>query len=232
MLKLFFKKIVDVVPLKLITALVDYRYRNAVISYSQNGEDIVLHHIFLHKKNGFYIDVGAHHPQRFSNTYLLYKKGWSGINIDPIPGMEDSFKGRTGDINLSIGVSDRKAEMSYYVFNKGALNTFDKEVAMNHTKDGVGIEKTIQIPVTTLADVVSKYANTKQVDFLNIDVEGKELEVLLGNDWNLCTPYVIAVEDHHFNFDTPEASAMYSFLKEKGYTLFSKMNYTTIYTRI
>ena len=71
------------------------------ICYSQNGEDLILNRFLENKKNGFYIDIGAHHPIRFSNTYLFYKKGWRGINIDAMPGSMDLFnKIRSRDINI------------------------------------------------------------------------------------------------------------------------------------
>jgi hypothetical protein len=60
-------------------------------SYSQEGEDMVLYRTFETVKEGFYVDVGAHHPDRFSNTYKFYKQGWRGINIDAMPGGMDPF---------------------------------------------------------------------------------------------------------------------------------------------
>src|SRR6186713_1276577 len=71
------------------------------ISYSQEGEDLILKRFFSEKSGGFYVDVGAHHPKRFSNTYMFYKEGWSGINIDAMPGSMKLFnKVRSKDINL------------------------------------------------------------------------------------------------------------------------------------
>jgi len=68
--------------------------------YSQDGEDIILKEFFSGKEKGFYVDIGAHHPLRLSNTYLFYKKGWSGINIDAMPGSMKIFnKKRRRDIN-------------------------------------------------------------------------------------------------------------------------------------
>lgn len=73
--------------------------------YSQEGEDMVLRKIFKNQKKGFYVDIGAHHPKRFSNTHLLYKKGWKGINIDVTPGSIKLFNQlRPRDTNLELGV--------------------------------------------------------------------------------------------------------------------------------
>ena len=80
------------------------RYSN--ISYSLQGEDMVLKELFADKNQGFYVDVGAHHPFRFSNTYLFYKKGWRGINIDAMPRSMELFdKFRPRDINIECGVA-------------------------------------------------------------------------------------------------------------------------------
>ena len=77
----------------------------AVKSYSQEGEDMVLYRIFEKQKSGFYVDIGAYHPKRFSNTYFFYKRGWRGINIEPNPEAIKLFKKyRVGDINLEMGV--------------------------------------------------------------------------------------------------------------------------------
>ena len=81
----------------------------ALKSYSQEGEDVILQYIFRDQETGFYVDIGAHHPKRFSNTFGLYKMGWLGINVDPLPGCMDAFrKQRPRDINLEVAVSDRK----------------------------------------------------------------------------------------------------------------------------
>lgn len=78
------------------------------VSYSQNGEDILLEAIFYKQQKGFYVDVGAHHPIKYSNTFLLYKRGWRGINIDAMPGSMKTFaKYRKGDINIECGVGSR-----------------------------------------------------------------------------------------------------------------------------
>ena len=81
-------------------------------SYSQEGEDIILARIFGKQQNGFYVDVGAHHPYRFSNTYFFYKRGWKGINIDAMPGSMKIFnKYRPRDKNIEAGISDTKKKI-------------------------------------------------------------------------------------------------------------------------
>lgn len=87
---------------------------------------MILRRIFENVENGFYVDVGAHHPKRFSNTFYFYKKGWSGINIDAMPGSMSLFnKIRPRDINIEAAVSNEKEEVIFYIFNEVALNTFE-----------------------------------------------------------------------------------------------------------
>lgn len=104
-------------------------------SFSQNGEDVLINHIFKDIDNGFYIDVGAYHPIKFSNTYKLYQRGWSGINIDALPGSMMNFeKKRKRDINLEIPIYDQENEVTYYQFAENAFNTIDLSVVQKHKK--------------------------------------------------------------------------------------------------
>jgi hypothetical protein len=85
---------------------------------------------FNRGKKGFYVDVGAHHPLRFSNTYLFYKKGWRGINIDATPGSMKLFnKIRPEDTNIESPVSNTHRKMSYYIFDEPALNSFSSKLS-------------------------------------------------------------------------------------------------------
>jgi hypothetical protein len=103
---------------------------HAALSYSQEGEDMILRRIFAGKAAGFYVDVGAHHPFRFSNTCLLSELGWRGINIDADPTLIAAFnRHRPRDTNLSMGVSDAPGTLMFHIFNEPALNTFDPAVA-------------------------------------------------------------------------------------------------------
>ncbi|MCP2732462.1 FkbM family methyltransferase, partial [Symplocastrum sp. BBK-W-15] len=106
-----------------------YLYHN--LSYSQEGEDMIISRFFEGKKQGFYVDVGAHHPQRFSNTYRFYLQGWRGINIDAMPGSMEIFnKIRANDINLEISISDCNQILTYYEFNEPALNGFCADISI------------------------------------------------------------------------------------------------------
>jgi len=106
-------------------------------AFSQEGEDLILGRVFEGKSDGFYVDVGAHHPTLYSNTYYFYLRGWRGINIDAMPGSMTAFKaGRPRDINLEIAVAENPGKLTYHIFNYPALNTFDPALAKErHGKD-------------------------------------------------------------------------------------------------
>lgn len=205
--------------------------------YSQEGEDIILRKIFEGKTNGFYIDIGAHHPIRFSNTYYLYQEGWSGINIDPIPGIMERFnKIRPRDINLEIGISEKEQILTYNIFNEQALNTFNIEEAK--LKDGSNsglfyITEKKEVRTYPLSDILNQYIKeNQQIDFLSIDVEGLDLEVLMSNDWTKYRPHYILVEELRTDIENIiKDSKIFAFLKEHNYSLLYRTYNTSFYKK-
>jgi len=158
----------------------------ASLSYAQEGEDRLLARIFIGEKPGFYVDVGAHHPLKYSNTHIFYLMGWRGINIDPNPDAIESFqRARPRDINLNLGISDSKVPLTYYEFNEPALNGFSERFALS--ADGVSHYRILnrrQINTVPLAKVLDEHLPVGQtIDFLNVDVEGLDESVLNSNDW-------------------------------------------------
>jgi len=202
--------------------------------YSQEGEDTILSRIFEKKKTGFYVDVGAHHPMRFSNTYFFYKKGWMGINIDAMPGSMKIFnKLRKRDINLEMAISDKREVIKYYIFNESALNTFSKNVVNKRlSSDKYKIIFTKELETMLLREVLDIYLpKNRKIDFLNIDVEGLEFRVLKSNDWEKYKPKVILIEILETALEELVENPIYMFLKDKGYKLFSKTFNTAIFKR-
>jgi FkbM family methyltransferase len=147
---------------------------------------------------GFYVDVGAHHPKRYSNTYLFYEAGWRGVNIDATPGSMRMFNQvRPRDINIEAAVANEIKLLTFYEFNDPALNGFSKEIADGRENyKGWKIIRERQIRTTTLVNLLSHYVQVGQViDFLSVDVEGMDYEVLLSNDWSRFRPSVVLAED-------------------------------------
>jgi len=202
-------------------------------SWSQEGEDLILSRYFENlKTNGFYVDVGAHHPLRFSNTYKFYKQGWRGINIDAMPGSMDLFNRlRPRDINLEKAVSDSKQIMTYYAFNEPALNGFSKELTEH--RNGQANNKIIfkkDIETSTLEEILDQYMPKDQkIDFLSVDVEGLDFAVLKSNNWAKYAPEVILIEILGSTLDELLNNEVTIFLRQFGYTIYAKCVNTVIF---
>lgn len=229
-IKFLLKKII---PKKFHLGFVNYIKGFSVKSYSQEGEDMILMRLFENiNYKGFYVDIGAHHPLRFSNTYFFYKKGWSGINVDAMPGSMKSFtKERSRDINLEFPIFSSKQTLSYFAFEEPALNTLSQENANEiilAERSKLLFKKDIE--THTLKEVLDKYlVKDKKIDFLSIDVEGVDYEVLISNDWSRYIPTYILVEAYSTDIKDVLKSKIYLFLESLGYELISKTPNTVIY---
>ena len=195
-------------------------------SLSQEGEDLFLKEVFYGKRNGFYVDIGAHHPFRFSNTAWAYKKGWHGINIEPNDALISEFNVmRKRDINLACGIGMTNGVMRYYMFNEPALNNFTGEHMDIEENGFIGI---MEIPIRRLDEVLDSCLVDK-IDFMSIDVEGMELEVLKSNNWEKYKPIYLLVEQCNLGIEDIFSNDVYKYLKEIGYTLLAKTLRTSIY---
>lgn len=198
------------------------RYARHQLSFSQEGEDGVLQRLFERKSVGFYVDVGSHHPQRFSNTYRFYLRGWNGINIDPLPGNKSLFDAlRSRDINLELGVSDSSGQLVYHSFQEPALNTFDPTIAATRTSPLLAKQ---HVRVCRLDDILDEYLPSgKVIDFLSVDVEGLDLQILRSNDWTRYRPaYVLAEALAMRDVYQVLESELHVFMQSQGYSLFAK----------
>ena len=204
-------------------------------SWSQEGEDVILSRYFEGiKTNGFYVDVGAHHPLRFSNTYKLYKKGWHGINIDAMPDSMDLFKRlRPRDINIEKAISDSKQILTYYAFNEPALNGFSPELAKLYQEQGkyhILFKKDLE--TSTLEEILDQYLPQGQkIDFLSIDVEGLDFAILKSNNWRKYKPEIILIEILRKTLDEILDNEVTIFLKQLGYSIDAKCMNTVIFKK-
>lgn len=193
------KKILPISCIKKLNSIKNACFDSyALKSYSQEGEDMVLRRIFEHKKKGVYVDVGAHHPKRFSNTYFFYKRGWKGINIDAMPGSMTAFKKmRPRDINIEQPISDEIKTLTYYAFNEPALNGFSKSLSDDrNSRDDYSVIFTTELQTKTLDSILKTYlpSDISEIDFLTIDVEGLDFQVLKSIDLIKYQPKVILLE--------------------------------------
>jgi FkbM family methyltransferase len=203
-------------------------------SYSQEGEDLVAARLLGDKPGGgFYVDVGAHHPIRHSNTYLFYRRGWRGINIDAAPGSMAEFRRvRPRDINIESLVASDPAPRRFYVFNEPALNTASRELARQRPAENAQfrIEQEIELRPRTLAALLDEFLPPgTAIDLMSVDVEGLDLDVLRSNDWERYRPRLLLVEMLTTELADIAAHDIARFLHERQYRPIAKLYNTVIF---
>jgi len=147
-----------------------------------------------------FVDFGCYHPYRFSNTFLLYLLGWRGLNVDGNKEAIELFKKlRPGDASIHSLVAEEEGKMEYFKFPEGALNTVRKEAADFLLERGKRDPNSASMQVERIKAVHPNYlfesfVGEKQFDFLNIDLEGLDEQILKRIDFKRFRPRVIAIE--------------------------------------
>jgi FkbM family methyltransferase len=172
----------------------------AKLSFSQEGEDLVLLRTLEMNsgRSGFYVDVGAHSPKWYSNTFLLYQQGWRGINIDATSGVARKFaRVRPADTTLEVVVGNGDTK-EFIDFEGHALSGLASKQMSERIEQGVAVKSRRIVKTVPLSAILESHMSPAQkIDLLTIDVEGHEEEVLKSNDWNRYRPRVIIVEIGH-----------------------------------
>lgn len=205
-------------------------------SYSQCGEDIIIKFIFdsIGVEKPSYIDIGAHHPNYINNTALFYKHGSTGINIEPDPTLFKEFpRSRKRDVNINAGIADREGQLDFYIMSSPALNTFSKEEAENLKKDGYTIDKIQKIKVLPAGKIIDEYAGGRFPDFMTLDVEGYDMDILKAIEYERTSPTVICVETISFSNsgNGVKNDAIADLLKEKDYMIYADTYINTIFVK-
>ena len=216
---------------KIINYLNILRYRGLKEKkhYSRWGEDLFLINYFKDAPNGRYLDVGAFHPFRGSNTFLLYKKGWNGINIDLNKISIDLFKlVRPNDINLNFAISDTNKKIKVYqTKNLGKMNTINPKFASIFLKNYHVVEACSY----NLNDILDKYnSSSNKFELFNIDAEGSEYSILKNLDFNKYSFKIILVETHRLHpYVKQESEKVDTLLKSKNYNYLTHFGETSVY---
>lgn len=205
-------------------------------SFAQEGEDLVIARLTNAEQlsaPGFYVDVGAHHPSLYSNTLFFYQRGWSGINIDAMPGSMAAFAtARPRDINIEAAISERPAELTYYEFNEPALNGFDAHLAQSRIEhSNYRVVNQRQIRTRTLNEILAeRMPPGRTIDFLTVDVEGLDLSVLKSNDWTTYRPRLVLAEDANVHWlEQIGESELVQFMHSIGYRVCAKTALTLFF---
>lgn len=193
------------------------------ISYSRSGEDLIIAELLGNKMSGFYIDVGAYHPKNYSNTYKFYLNGWTGINIDANDEIINVFdKRRPKDINICAGVALQEEEKIFYKFKEDlSMSSFSESFTNNAlSKSNLTLSEKRKIKTRTLKNILDQCEIPKaKIDFMSIDVEGLDLEVLKSNDWQKYRPKAVIIE-----LDT----SLENVAKNEAYKYLVDLNYAPV----
>jgi FkbM family methyltransferase len=165
-----------------------------VISYAQNFEDVMLARLFAGQERGFYVDVGAWDPHLLSTTKHFYLRGWHGINIEPIESRWRLFRdARPHDANLNVAIAAAPGEITFWLCrDDDALSTADRSTADAHRAQGRSVSET-RVPTRRLDEIFAEHAPA-DIDFLKIDVEGLEAEVIGTMSFERWRPRVLIIE--------------------------------------
>lgn len=197
-------------------------------NYSQGNEEQILQSIFSDTLKGFYIDVGCHHPNRFSNTASLYKKGWKGINIDANEKNLKLFNFfRKRDYNIRALVSKTVGVLNYYYFDESALNgcLSDSKVDLL-LSENYKVIKTEKILTRRLDDIITESkVNHYKIDLLDIDVEGHDFQVLQSINLDLYDVRVILIETGD------QENAIIEYLLKFNYHLHTRVDRNCIFLK-
>ena len=198
-----------------------YRNKKPSTHYGEFGEDIFINRIFKNIFDGTYVDVGCYHPYKGSLTANLYKKNWSGINIDISKTSIDLFRMvRKRDINLNLAVSDFDGET--FFFENSPINQQNSLIMQNDKQNKVKIES------CTLNTILKKN-NFNNFDYLNIDVEGSELNVIKGIDLKKFQPILITIENNELQPKEYFDNDVYKILINNNYEFINKIGVTNFF---
>jgi FkbM family methyltransferase len=207
--------------------------RAAKPHWSQYGEDCVLSNWFPGRRDGFYVDVGAYHPTKGSNTYLLRRRGWRGVNVDLDEAKILAFRIlRPGDVNVVAAVSDRVIVRAVYSDKWYSTRaTLSTEIATG--TDAAAFRRTREVTTTTLTAILDASPfRDRPIDLLSVDVEGEDLNVLRGLDFGRYKPALVLVERLSTELEDILDSDLHRLLMTLGYRFANWVGYTLFYRRI
>ena len=206
-------------------------------SYSQSGEDVIVKFIFycLGIDRPTYIDIGANHPFALNNTALFYQSGSRGINIEPNPEMFKLLeKFRKNDVNLNIGIAQETGFLPFYVMSSPTMSTFSlAEMEKLERETSMRVISVIKTKIDELSNIINNYAHGIFPDFLSLDVEGLEENILQSIDYNHKAPTVICIETLTYTENNTEEKdcTIIDYLLNKGYLLFADTYINSIFVK-
>jgi len=204
-------------------------------SYSQCGEDLIVAFIFntLKVAHPSYLDIGAHHPCFLSNTYLFYRQGSRGVSIEPDPFLFSKIKRVRGrDVNLNVGLASQHGSLKLHVFSSRTLNTFSEDEAKKYVQEGHEQIALHDIEILTFEDVMKQYFD-RTPDFISLDVEGMDLEILQSIDISRYQPTVFCIETITYSRsgEGEKLTVIDDMMEDWGYLKYADTYINTIYVK-
>lgn len=201
------------------------RHPSFYLSHSQFGEDMAVRAIFGDRRYGTFVDLGAHHPVYFSNTYHFYRKGWRGLNVDALPGSMKLFELlRPHDINVEAALAPHQGQtLTYFMFDQPACNTLDPVTADAHLQSNrARLVERRTLACMTLVDCLDKHLGSKHIDLMTIDLEGMDEAILRSNEWTRYRPDLLILERRGLRLNAACDDSLIRYLSELGYELEAK----------
>jgi FkbM family methyltransferase len=211
------------------------RERSGLRSYSQCGEDLIAHFlldVILGIREPAYLDIGAHDPVTYNNTYFFYERGSAGILIEPNSMYHERYRRlRPRDLIIRAGVSATSGESMYYRFDADALNTFSRSDAVAVQGMGHVLLAEETLPLRSISDVLSQ-AGSKRLDLVSLDTEGHDEAILSAWDFSFGRPAVFCVETLEYSRDGSSGRKrvdVFSTMKRNGYQVYADTYINTIF---
>lgn len=208
--------------------------QKGLTSYAQCGEDLILDFVLSHVLQisaPLYVDIGAHHPIKFSNTYLFYAKGQAGVLIEPNAARCEKLRqARPRDNVLNAGLAASRGRARYFMFEPDTLNTFDPVAAQRYRDGGFAARGETDVDLLAVADLMSGPL-ARVPDLASLDVEGAEMDILRAWDFKACRPALWCIETLQLLPDgsgrkTPEVR---EFMRPLGYKVYADTYINTIF---
>lgn len=203
-------------------------------SYSQCSEDLIIKYLInlLKIENVSFLDIGSNHPFALNNTYVFYKMGFNGVNIDANPYLIKQFKKyRSNDVNINVGVATEKGTLPFHIFEDHTLSTFSLIEKEKLIQQGNLFSFTQNIEVTTLNDIIKEKFNSKFPTILSIDIEGLDEDILRNTNFENSKPTIICAEttEYSSNGFGKKKTDFINFIKNLGYVAYADTFLNTIF---
>ena len=200
--------------------------------YSQWGEDQFINQFFKDKIDGIYLDIGCFHPVMYSNTCLLHRKGWRGINIDINPTSIDLFNIlRPKDINLCTTISETKETFEiYYDDPFSPVNTLDRQFYENLENKTNKNTKKLFVESKSMDEILNISKIDKSIDFINLDVEGMDYKILKNINLSQLKPKLVSIETHNVDgLKSKDCESIVKLMKESSFSIYKRVGPTTLF---